>query len=110
MKQRIRLIGISCIALLLAMITFATAALADVPATTLNSLFDYGASEGTRTETVSADEVLEALLGEPISDAERDYLKTMSGISLRYNDAIPDSNISTEYHKDTGTLEVRAIP
>ena len=110
MKQRMRLIGISCIALLLAMITFATAALADVPATTLNSLFDYGASEGTRTETVSADEVLEALLGEPISDAERDYLKTMSGISLRYNDAIPDSNISTEYHKDTGTLEVRAIP
>lgn len=112
MKQKLRVLGISALTLLLALTMFATTAFATSPAETLAEAFDYGVSDGSQNETVPVDELLALLVGASLTDSEREYLNTtLPGVTFRYSDAIPDSNITTQYDsEDRNSLDVWVRP
>jgi hypothetical protein len=111
MKRKLRLIGASALAIFLALITFSVPAFSALPAQSLGEAFDYGLAGDLHNEVISADELLETLLGGKIPDSERYFLTELSDISFRYNSAIPDSTVSTQYDEsDRGLLEVWVTP
>ncbi len=112
MKRKLRVLGISALTLLLALTMFATTVFATAPAETLAEAFDYGVSDGSQNETVPVDELLAFLVGTSLTDSELEYLNTtLSGVTFRYSDAIPDSNITTQYDsEDRNSLDVWVRP
>ncbi len=71
---------------------------------------DFGI-EGMKTNQMLSNSALfAALFDEPLSQNEAAYLDGLSGISFIYNDAIPDSILSTEYNGDLGRLSVSLPP
>ncbi|MBQ9806779.1 MAG: InlB B-repeat-containing protein [Clostridia bacterium] len=112
MKQKLRLLGISALTLLVALTMLATTAFAQAPVNTLNDAFDYGVSDDSQNETVPVEELLALLVGTSLTDSECEYLNTtLPGVTFRYSDAIPDSNITTQYDsEDRNCLEVWVRP
>ena len=74
--------------------------------TSASDLFDYSLSALENKQSLSASEIFYRIYGVYPPDAEKEYLDTLSGITLRYTDLIPPSIVSTSYNGDQGTLDV----
>jgi len=109
MKRTVRMVAVSGVTLLLCMVMLVSSAFAGSPQKTLAEKFDYGSSLGANEE-VSAKDLLEMILGKPVSEAEGAYLNTLSGVSFRYSSFVPESNISTVYDRERGELAVEVKP
>ncbi len=102
MKSRIRYILTVCLSLLLVATMLCSSAAEPVAVDPLN----YGFAGAADNKTVSAAELFAMLAGEAPTQAERDYLNTLSGQSLVYNDAIPDSLIDTDYLRESRQMKL----
>ena len=108
MKRRLRYIIASAVALLLLLATLGTAVLA-APEDKDDPLH-FGILGMGSNETVVPSALFTELFGEQPTALETAYLDRLSGITLTYNGAIPDSAISTEYNGEAGTLKLSMQP
>lgn len=105
MKRKIRVVAASVLTLMLCALILVSSVFAGSPEKTTAELFDYGSSLTANTE-IGAKDLLEMILGKPISETEGIYLNSLSGVSFRYSSFVPESNISTSYDRDRGELSV----
>lgn len=67
---------------------------------------DFGISDMKTNQALTASELFGRLFDEALTTNEVAYLDGLSGISFVYNDAIPDSIVTTKYNGDNGTLRI----
>ncbi len=67
---------------------------------------DFGISGMKTNQTLTASELFDRLFDDALTKNEIAYLDGLSGISFVYNDAIPDSIVTTEYNGENGTLRI----
>lgn len=108
MKRRLRYIIASAVAALLLLATLGTAVLA-APEDRGDPLH-FGILGMGSNETVAPSVLFAELFGEQPTAPEAAYLDRLSGITLTYNGAIPDSAISTAYNGEAGTLMLSMQP
>ena len=108
MKRRLRYIIASGVAVLLLLATLGTAVLAATESK--NDPLHFGILGMGSNETMAASVLFERLFGEAPTANEAAYLDRLSGITFTYNDAIPDSVVSTSYNGEAGTLELSMPP
>lgn len=108
MNRRWKYILPTVISLLLCTgLLFGAAFSAQSAADTQNRLH-YGKEGNVGNETLSASALFEALFGYAPITSEKTYLDELSGITLKYSatQAALAEGISTDYHKEEGSLEV----
>ncbi len=106
MKRRLQYILISAMALILAAVLLGGAALQPEAAELSEQALHFGVSGMESNQSVSPSKLFEELYGAPPTETEQAYLDGLSGLSLIYNSAIPDSVVSTSYNGNEGTLSV----
>lgn len=109
MLQRLRACATSAVALLLCLWLLVGSVCSTAAEPSPAELLNYENTGMTESETLTHTELL-SLLGVDFDEVEAAYLDAFSGVSFRYNHMVPDSNISTFYQKETGTLQVTATP
>ncbi len=106
MKRKLLQVIFSVIAILLCVTSLSGTAILPVQADGAKLAFDYGDGQVAANESISASELFALALGSAPVGAEKAYLEELSDIRLFYNTAIPSENISTNYHRESGSLDV----
>lgn len=110
MKRRLHNICISCVTLCLGLLILVGSALSANATDSTQNALDFGIDGMESNQTLSASALFEKLFGEAPTEVERTYLDELSGLSMTYNNAVPDSIVSTSYHAENGTLDVFLTP
>lgn len=106
MKRKLRYLSISATVLLLCAVFFAGSMLQAYAQTDAKDAMDFGIKGTESNQTVLPSVLFEEFFREPPTAVEKDYLDGLSGLSLVYNSAIPDSIVTTDYNGDTSVLDV----
>lgn len=110
MKKKLCSLAVVITAMLLGtVLLFGTVLQAATP-TDMTRAWDFGKENVESNRTLTPSLLWEQIYGHAPSAAEKEWLDTLSGISLTYNSAIPDSLIETDYDGDGGILNVTATP
>lgn len=104
--QRTATVFAALLLCLSALLGLTTAQAGDSPANPI----DFGISGMKTNRIVSASELFDILFEDKLTANEIAYLDGFSGISFVYNDAIPDSIVSSKYDGDNGTLRISLPP
>lgn len=71
--------------------------------------FHYGSPVLGSNQELSASKLFAALYGFAPTEEEKNYLETDLGITLRYNNIIPDNLVSSYYNGEDGVLHVNSF-
>ena len=105
MKRRLKHIILTGVALVLCAVMLGGAVFA-AQAPSASDALNYGKSGVGSNEMLGAKVLFERVFGAITNANEAAYLNELCGITLTYNSAIPDSVIATNYHAESGRLEV----
>lgn len=105
MKRRLKHIIFTGVALMLCAVMLGGAVLA-AQAPSASDALNYGKDGAGSNEVLNAKALFERVFGAVTNANEAAYLESLCGITLTYNSAIPDSVITTNYHTESGRLEV----